>query len=155
MGKWIIFFTIIIQNLLCADENVYDLDFHALKDQSRMEFIKGKKVKIRGFLYSNGKDEWILAADPHLKTCCIGSKEKAAQQIFLDGKFSEKLVNQVIEVEGILNFDPNENEGRYYSMSELVKIKNDKSHAGIILAGLGVVLVVVWMGKKYYTHREH
>lgn len=114
MRKWIIFFTIIIQNLLGADANVYDLDFHALKDQSRMEFIKGRKVKIRGFLYSKGKNEWVLAADPNLKTCCIGSKEKATQQIFLDGKFSEKLVNQVIEVEGILNFDPIGHKGRYY-----------------------------------------
>lgn len=40
-------------------------------------------------------------------------------------------------------------------MSEPVIIKNDQSHAGIILAGVGVVLVTVWIGKKYFHHRDH
>lgn len=54
--------------------NLGDADFQSLQ---------GKRVEIRGFLYKNGRDEWILAAEPNLKTCCMGSKEKRDRQLLI------------------------------------------------------------------------
>lgn len=139
--RWFITLLVIVLQNLCANENVYDVDFHSL-DPHYIKTLKGKTVKIRGFLYSNANNEWILSPEPHLKTCCIGSKEKAAQQIFLEGSFDQKWINHAMEFEGLLIYD-----GRQYFLKEPVIVQNDKSHTGIILAGLGMVLFVGWLIK--------
>lgn len=42
-----------------------------------------KEVAIRGFLYQQNH-RWILAAEPHLKSCCIGTPRTSMNQIYLE-----------------------------------------------------------------------
>lgn len=129
--------------ILYAGDNIKELNFLSLHDQQQMKQLNGKKVKIKGFLYINQKHEWILSAEPNLKTCCMGSKEKATQQIFLNGIFDEKWINQIIAIEGIFKFNPNGDEGRHYFLSDVIVIKEDKSYVNFILAVLGILLIFV------------
>lgn len=137
-------------SILFADENYRDMDFHMLTDKQHMESLNGKKVKIRGFLYDSGKNTWILSAEPHLKTCCVGSKDKATTQIFLEGSFDKKWINQIVEIKGVFHFDPESHDGHFYYLNESSLVQTEKNYLGITLMGMGILGLAGWLGKKYY-----
>ncbi len=78
-------------------EMVRPITFDELPSLTSFEIIE-----IRGFLYQTPKGEWILAAEPNLKSCCLGSHEKKARQIILIGQFDRTAINRVITVQGRL-----------------------------------------------------
>ncbi len=45
--------------------------------------LHGQEVKVRGFLYKTPDDQWILASQPDLKSCCVGTNNMVSQQIYL------------------------------------------------------------------------
>lgn len=48
----------------------------SLLELERVDLSLPKRVHIRGFLYRTEKGEWVLAAEPNLKSCCIGKKSQ-------------------------------------------------------------------------------
>jgi hypothetical protein len=86
--------------------NFEDLSNHPINDNL------GPEVEIRGFLYETPAGEMILAANPHLKSCCVGSPGKISQQIFLRGKWESVPLKRAVTVKGQLIADPKYNEGR-------------------------------------------
>ncbi len=62
----------------------------------------GKEVKIRGFLYQDANKEWILASEPNLKTCCVGSQTKILQQIRVIGTIADQAYPQVMALKGVM-----------------------------------------------------
>jgi len=61
-------------------------------------------VKIRGFLYRSETGRTILAKEPGLRTCCIGSAAQADRQVVVEGlqEMPKGPSYQVIALEGIL-----------------------------------------------------
>ena len=41
-------------------------------------------MKIRGFIYKSPDNEWVLAEEPDLKSCCLGKEG----QIYLHGDYT-------------------------------------------------------------------
>lgn len=80
------------------------VSFHQLIDPIQASSYQTQQVSVRGFVYHDEQqNRWILAQEPNLKTCCVGSKHKIAQQIILEGDFSSSPPNQVVEVVGIFH----------------------------------------------------
>ena len=77
-------FVVMMMQMLVAEEHIYDLDFFAFQDPQKTEQFQGKKVKIRGFLYTNQQNQWVLSHQPNVKTCCVN---KLANPLFLEGNF--------------------------------------------------------------------
>lgn len=74
----------------------------------KISFFNQKQVKIRGFLYQTQNKTWILASEPQLKTCCIGSSSKVFSQIFLPEDFifpnaslETQIINGIFEIQPI------------------------------------------------------
>lgn len=93
---WIFAFPLIAESPLIHKSDL--IDFQDLKSESQW---LDKSIQIKGFL-SHDQNQWLLSPEPHLKSCCMGIKEKAYQQIYLDFNFNENWQNQLVEVRGIL-----------------------------------------------------
>jgi hypothetical protein len=62
------------------------LSFEQLKKLDYSQ--QNQDIRITGFLYAKGDDTWILAAEPNLRSCCVGSKNKINQQVHIEGQFN-------------------------------------------------------------------
>lgn len=71
---------------------------------------EGATVELKGYLFQAVDGEWILSAESDLKACCVGSADKQASQIRLQGEFSLRPTHKPLEVRGILHRE----EGRYF-----------------------------------------
>jgi hypothetical protein len=59
-------------------------------DESALKFAQQfhqKPVSITGFLYQTTEGGWILDTQPHLKSCCVSSKQRSFKQIHISGLF--------------------------------------------------------------------
>ena len=74
--------------------------------QNELAVFHRQLVKIRGFLYCNPAGQWILAAEPNLKTCCQGASGKVFQQLFLSKPDFIDISMHAITLQGILVIDP-------------------------------------------------
>lgn len=68
---------------------------------------QGIVYEIRGFLYKTEKQQYILAAEPNLKSCCVGSASKRNKQILVSGTIDPQLFNsdRPITLKGLLEYD--------------------------------------------------
>lgn len=120
------------------------LTFSELLDQN-VQQLHGKPVEIRGFLYKNDRKEWILAAEPNLKTCCI----KTHQQLVIDDKTSslpQETPSTAITLQGTFFIAHNTS---YHLQNPL--IVPSSSHAlffSVILIAI-VLFTVLWIAKSF------
>lgn len=81
-------------------------------------------IQIRGFLYPFTADDSLLAATPHLKSCCMGSSSLLYQQLVLKNFSLASLPQQVVTVEGIFHIDPiYSSEGKLIQLYTLNDVK--------------------------------
>jgi hypothetical protein len=64
------------------------------------------EVRICGFLYQTREGQWILASEPYLKSCCIGSDDKIDNQIVILGLQVQTPPSQAVTIQGIFFVDP-------------------------------------------------
>lgn len=62
-----------------------------------------QEIQIRGFLYKIS-DKYVLAKEPELKSCCIGTASKTHEQIFILGEFPE--TSYALTLQGHLQVRP-------------------------------------------------
>lgn len=124
--------------------------FQELKQNPDIEVINGKVVSIRGFLYQSKDSEWILASEPNLKTCCVGSRGKADQQIALIGNFEGVPLQRVITVRGSLHVEKNPSVAGKQNFS-LTNVEYVSSSSGMWMWIVGFLLIglAFFMLRKY------
>lgn len=69
------------------------------------EDLQGKdrqEVELRGFLYRSPDGRVILANEPNLKTCCVGSSRKISSQLVVKGDFPSNLPSTAVTMQGHL-----------------------------------------------------
>lgn len=87
-------------------ENAPMIDFFQLEATTHEESFVEQRIRIRGFLYQQ-ESSLILAGEPNLKTCCVGSAAKRHAQILVFGDIEKALEHMTpVIVEGHLTFDP-------------------------------------------------
>lgn len=96
-------------------------------------------IKIRGFLYENPQGGWILAAEPNLKSCCIGNKMD--KQIFIENFLALPNTEQIVELDGILSVVTLTNGQRQYFLNQAKQMNaENQSQLGmglLMLLGIG------------------
>lgn len=75
----------------------------SLQTLAKEKLADGVFIEIKGFLYRSSEGMTILAAEPNLKSCCIGSKNKAHQQIVVAGNLSLPALQHVVTLHGELH----------------------------------------------------
>lgn len=141
------------KDLQISIENIKpDLDLQSSFDS--LAALHNQEVKIRGFLYETPEGKWILAAQPNLKTCCLGSQQKLSQQIFIEKSLGSKMDNKVpVNIQGRFLINPiwdNQNKlTQLYQIKEAVILPEKSNRLGVyitmafmIAACLGAILLL-------------
>lgn len=70
-----------LQPLYSQDQSI-SINFFNLGEVAQHN---GQLVTIRGFLYESPEASMVLAAEPNLKSCCVGSASKREKQLLVVG----------------------------------------------------------------------
>lgn len=111
------------------------LTFFNLKDAANLD---GQLITIRGFLYESSESQMILAAEPNLKTCCVGSTSQQQRQLLVTGDIN--LVNSAITLKGNLVVSLGD-DFPFRLENAVIMPQNDQSYW--ILGGIVVGLILL------------
>lgn len=109
----ILFMVLTIQSLFCGETAPLSLSFQDLSEPAESQLYRkyhNKEVVIRGFIYETAGGEKILAAQPDVKSCCVGSKDKTSEQILLVGNITLEDASKAYLVQGKFVVDPKKDE---------------------------------------------
>lgn len=120
--------------------------------QLPQEILKNKNqlVQIRGFLYKtllSEKEAWILAAEPNLKSCCVGSSGKRGLQLVSTGDFPENAPSAAIMLQGHLELTAG-SQGPFYALSDATI-----QSASYSLNGVMIIAIFLILGISVYASR--
>lgn len=107
------------------------------------------QVRIRGFLYSTEEGKWLLAKEPNLKSCCVGSKHRIAEQIYVTGQFPQDSLQSAKTVQGDFFFTLNAPE--FYGIKNGVVVEDGNFHTPYIsffAVVLAFAFLFLWYKKK-------
>lgn len=157
-----IILTIFLLNLFCSvsllhSENDEDppliITFHDLEQSARegeisLKKFNGKPIQIRGFLYVTNDGQTVLASEPNLKSCCVGSAAKRGKQLLIKGNVTnEHSSDFAVTINGILEIHPNEHFFLHLKNASLAKGSTYKlSH---LLLGSFLLVILGFCGIKY------
>jgi hypothetical protein len=67
--------------------------------------LEGQEVVIRGFLYPKEGGQWILAAEPNLRSCCVGTAKNARRQFRVEfaGQVPDEAASTARSVKGYVH----------------------------------------------------
>jgi hypothetical protein len=118
-----------------------------------------QQVNIRGFLYPAQNEKWILASEPDLKSCCVGSETKIMKQIYVVGNIPKETSNFVVALQGQFHINPEKNaEGKVVSLYQLTQalIAPEKASEWpfMTLVILGCCVFAFFLMKKSLSRRD-
>lgn len=113
-----------------------ELSFHQVKTED-MKSFEGRQIYIRGFLYETENGALILAGEPNLKSCCVGSHHNVANQITIQGDLQPSVL--AVTVEG--TFKITESGYTLEHVKLLSKEKSTPNMLWITLGGIGTALI--------------
>ena len=126
--------------------------------ESATSLYHAREVTIRGFIYQSADQRWILASEPNLKTCCVGSMHKIWQQIIVEGEFESFPSNQVVKLAGKLQVDPvwdNKQSLKQVFRLENAQIVQEYHHYNwLLLSGLAIGLLALAFFALRLNHRK-
>lgn len=112
-----------------------------------------RPVQLGGFLLKGEKGEWLIASQPSLRSCCIGSKNRASLFVLLLEKtFDDKAIGSQITVEGrfVVKVERNEVGGvsRLFQLETFSVVEDKKGkidpYPWISLASFAAIALLVF-----------
>jgi len=100
-------------------------------------------VSVTGFLYTHSSGYQILAHQPNLKSCCIGSKSLAYQQLLVTPSLPESLA--AVQVQGVFSLNSQKNAESFPYLIRNAEIKHSSPQAQIriwMVFIIGVLLLI-------------
>lgn len=140
--KWI-FLSLIFSHLIYAENNTIPFNFFQLESLSSetQEISFNNRIQIRGFLYQTAEGDVVLAREPDLKSCCVGSASKRGTQLLVFGDLHEKIGQKIpINLEGNLSTHPS-HRFPYHLENAVIASEQPISYTNIII-GCAVLLVI-------------
>lgn len=133
--------TLFLTQLLCGDQ----ISFSDLGEK-----WADQKIEIRGFLYRMEEGQLILAAEPNLKSCCVGTAKNRNKQITIK---SDDLVprSTVVELQGTLIM----RDGYFLLDNASEKKKPPTNYLTVFLGGLGILGGTLYLRKRGKSHRDN
>jgi hypothetical protein len=122
----------------------FDLDASTYQQNTKT----GQLIEIRGFLYEANDSTLILAAEPNLKSCCVGSTSKRNRQLLVKSDSLETSQTNAITLKGHLIIDPNDTFPFKLENAEIVAIKNQNKTLLLFLSVIAVLSVGTYLWYK-------
>jgi hypothetical protein len=110
----------------------------------------GTLIEIRGFLYQADDSRTILAAEPNLKSCCVGSASKRHKQLLVDGNFT---TNNAFPVTLQGNLSVDFTRPFPFKLQNAVLIAEKESSYGILLLAFSLMILplyVIKMSRSFF-----
>lgn len=128
--------------------------------QTELSAFHQQNVKIRGFLYQGDGKQWILAAEPNLKTCCIGVPGKIGKQIVLAKPVLPEAPMHAVTVQGVFAIDPiwraDDSMQQLYRLDDPVLLNEPKPIwtwlALLTIAIVSCILLFLWI--QFRAHSQ-
>lgn len=141
----------------CVEELTFQLleKLPALEASSAVEVqipkeimhFHNSEVHIRGFLFRSTEGELLLASEPNLKSCCVGSQEKITRQLVIAGNLElPKGFSKAVSLEGRFRVDPIKDKGRWqriYILENAHYITENRGEQPGLLYALGAGLLAI------------
>lgn len=112
------------------------------------EKIHQKEICIIGFLYQDNEN-WILADEPNLPSCCLIKKNRK-KQILLSKKFDPSWDRQSVIVSGIFLFNAESNYPYTLKNPVLDHLKEKKIPWNSLLFLFGILVAILIFRKKVF-----
>ena len=128
-----------------------DLEKAANDGEDTISSLHLTPVNIRGFLYTTSDGKTVLASEPNLKSCCVGSRDKRPKQLIIYGDQTLNVRSDVaVTLNGILETNP---KGQYlYSLKNASFI--DTKSPDFTPFILGGVLILAFLSFCFYLLRR-
>lgn len=117
------------------------------------KIANGEFIEIRGFLYKTEDSGFILAAEPNLRTCCVGSPIRAYKQLCILGNINSTMSqNYAITLRGnlIINFEKD----FPFQLENAMVINEKKQSLHMVLIGSIVAFVCssafIWKKRRRF-----
>lgn len=126
----------------------FDLLFPMIQEQTETAEpipYEGQRVEVRGFIYYLASKQWILAPEPNLQSCCLGSKEKARKQLLVQGSLPPSLSSSAIVIQGILQRLPL---GQHPSLSLVEATLVEENHSPLLYFASILISLGLFLGWK-------
>lgn len=145
----------------CNSWGALPLTFNQLTHES-FEEIKERydqqEVAIRGFFYTKDDGKPLLASQPNLKSCCIGTKKKIHSQIALLGENPSFTSSRAVTIQGLFVVDPTYNGeddliGLYF-LKKYQILPEENGTFVILLIGILVIVVLVTLVRILFFSRK-
>jgi hypothetical protein len=142
---------------LCLSADPLVLTFERLEQAAQeahsdlvLKDFNQQYVQIRGFLYRTPQGNLILAAQPDLKSCCVGTGSKVKQQVIVQGAIDPIIQQSVVNLQGIFKIDPlYDSDGQlkqFYSLYEAIILpKKALRFPWKILSALVIMLSLLYL----------
>ena len=104
--------------------------------------IDGSTIQIRGFLYTANGGQTVLASEPNLKTCCVGSEAKRKKQVAVHGdRLPTASSDFAVTLIGLLEVDPN---GQFlFSLKNSAVAESSQQNLSLWILGSLILLPVI------------
>ena len=105
--------------------------------KARLSKWQDKRITLRGFPYQSNDGHWILAPQPNLKTCCVGSAHNAHSQVHIRGDIPPVNLGSVVALTGTLHanpeYDGNGHLQALFDLDDIVEVDEDTAKDSISL----------------------
>lgn len=147
---------LLLSSVVCAEQSLTFQHLEGLPNDSSQDAavvhlkrslasFHQKTVLMRGFAYKTPEGQVILSSEPNLKSCCVASHDKIAQQVFLQGDFSLPEFHRAVAVRGTFIVEPKWDSSG--TLTQLYRLENASLASdatpwplnSILLAVIGIV----------------
>lgn len=124
------------------------LEKDPVKFKEKAEKFDNTTIQVKGFLYRDEHETWVLSSEPNLKSCCVGKGEKGNKQILLGADFSGIKTQFPLTLEG--TFRLNDRQFHPMTMDNAYIVEEDGSsvYDALLIMIIIVSLVIFYISIK-------
>ena len=128
-----------------GEQEAIEFSFLELSSGDLDPVRNGQVIEIRGFLYETVDSQVILAAEPNLKSCCVGSDSKKQKQMLVSGNIFSALDDRsAVTLRG--NLDIRQGDKFPYQLSNAIVVEaNYQSFEMLAFFGVFVFLILGYL----------
>lgn len=142
--KALLLFFVLCSGTLHAKELSFD---------SLAEAAYPQEVTVCGFLYRTQSGDLVLAAEPNLKSCCVGGRHTVEKQIYVEGDIESLKAGQVYLLQGIFTVDPFKDSAGH--LTRLYQLRNARVLLAQEKASMAIwFAVIILIALFYFVYRK-